>query len=881
MLPLRSLLFMAASLVMGVLLAPGVAEAATSARPAAQGSSSAGGTVVQIGFEGAFQPTGWVPMKVRVSPPGGESGQYLIRVHQRDLDGDYVIYQRTITLTGGMPNQEFWTYFKPQPVRAMGARDASAARENLRVVLCEAGGRELVQLSLGVRLDPLYSSGGNGRGNRLVLSVSEAGGAFFGYEEYRDRVVGLTENIISVGVTPAELPDLKIGYDGVDAVIWQDADPAGLEAGGGERLDALRQWVRGGGKLIVTARSEWQSLEPFSDLLPVTPTGAVELPNLVPLQTMVLQGLASGSTTNGAALGLAWREALAPTRGSAGEVQPTVRYILSEAKVDALVESTFSYEQEAELGGKISGEAPFIARRPEGFGSVSFVAVDFSNPTLRGQPSRPTPGWSLIWDKVLGLGDQPILDPRNDVKDEHEARESRDLGYALLPGSRLAGRSVALVTVALVFFIAYWLIAGPGLYFYLVAKRRTPMSWFFFGAAAVAATFVTLGVVRLILRGPPDLRHLSIARQGPVAPQVVHSEMGLYIPEDGSQRVMIDAGAIGTAPTITAFGIDPEQHEAADRRSNPITYTVNLDPPERTRDMEGAAAVVSIPYRSTLKKLEADWIGNVERGISGEPRLIATAGLCTGRLTNNTGKNLVNVHVAFRHMFRRPTGTLDEIYVVFLPRWLNGESIEGLDGLIAPANPEQPRMKLVARSSSGNQAPPSERERVYGRLSSDWAPYWHSFLRSSPLSVGASAIVDDWPEAVRRTPAMLSFFSLLPPMRRETSGGPDPTRLLRRGARELDLSAAVMAGNMVIIAEADEAPLPLRMNVNGDEVMGAGRIIYQVVLPLDRSEIAKAEEQARQAQLEEEARQRAATQVATQPASQPADAGASTRPLEP
>ena len=94
---------------------------------------------------------------------------------------------------------------------------------------------------------------------------------------------------------------------------------------------------------------------------------------------------------------------------------------------------------------------------------------------------------------------------------------------------------------------------------------------------------------------------------------------------------------------------------------------------------------------------------------------------------------------------------------------------------------------------------------------------------------------------------LISFFSLLPPMRREAAGSADPTRLLRRGARELDLSAAVMAGHMVIVAEAEEVPLPIPMEVDGDKVEGAGRVIYQFVLPIDRSEIARYEQEQRRA----------------------------------
>src|SRR5688500_10452343 len=265
--PMRLLFGLTAVLLLGVAFPPSPAWARPAARPLQPQSTTAGGTAEQIGFGagGAFHPTGWVPMKVRVSPPGAETGVYFIRVHQGDLDGDKVVYQRTVTLTGGMPNQEFWTYFKPQPVRPLDSRNL---RQELRVVLADSDGRELAQLGINKNITPLYSGGDMsmgdaGRGQRLILLVSDpGGGAFPGIGEYGPgNVIGLTESLAPIQVTTNDLPDRMIGYDGVDTIVWQDADPSILLEGGGERMIALRQWIKAGGKLIVSARSQWQTTE--------------------------------------------------------------------------------------------------------------------------------------------------------------------------------------------------------------------------------------------------------------------------------------------------------------------------------------------------------------------------------------------------------------------------------------------------------------------------------------------------------------------------------------------------------------------------------------------------------------------------------------------
>ena len=484
-------------------------------------SNNAGGDVASIGFDGNFHPDGWVPMKVRLTPPGGQSGLYKLRVHQQDLDGDNVVYERSVTLTGGVPNQEFWTYFKPQPVSPLPAADLPLLRERLRVVLADEDGKELAQLAIGRPVTPLDAADGQAdRGQRLALLVADPAGGFLPGNsggEFDSRVVpGYTEQLLPVGVTTNDLPDRAIGYDGVDVVVWQDADPAVLAQGGGERLAALREWVREGGHLVITARAEWQALEAFGDLLPVTPTAADEQPDLAAFLPLL-------DNARGPLPRAQWRQVKGP-----------FRFVVSTPQPDALVEFSFPFgeappppattrstTEPADAAEAVDVQeadrrprAPLLARRPYGFGAVTWLALDLSNRNVAGTGSNRTVGWSTIVARLLGTGDTPILAPSQDEKARYDAREFRDLGGALLPGTKLAGRSVALVTIALVFFIVYWLVAGPGLYFFLASRKRTSLSWFLFGAAAVVATVVTLGVVRLVLSGSAELKHVSLSRQG-------------------------------------------------------------------------------------------------------------------------------------------------------------------------------------------------------------------------------------------------------------------------------------------------------------------------------------------------------------------------------
>ena len=90
--------------------------------------------------------------------------------------------------------------------------------------------------------------------------------------------------------------------------------------------------------------------------------------------------------------------------------------------------------------------------------------------------------------------------------------------------------------------------------------------------------------------------------------------------------------------------------------------------------------------------------------------------------------------------------------------------------------------------------------------------------------------VDDFASLRPDSVPMLSLFNLLPVYRNST--GMSRGDLHRSGARDWDISGAVQAGQLVIIARQDNRALPMPMQIEGDDVPGSGTIIYQFVLPL-------------------------------------------------
>jgi hypothetical protein len=90
---------------------------------------------------------------------------------------------------------------------------------------------------------------------------------------------------------------------------------------------------------------------------------------------------------------------------------------------------------------------------------------------------------------------------------------------------------------------------------------------------------------------------------------------------------------------------------------------------------------------------------------------------------------------------------------------------------------------------------------------------------------------------VPRSVPILSFFDRLRPVRKTDRLAPDRYELLRRGARHMDISPALAAGSLVVLAEARDNALPFPMRVEGSLVSGQGTVFYQFVLPLDESQL--------------------------------------------
>lgn len=831
--------------------------------------AQARGDVQSVGFDNHIRPGCWTPLLVRLTPTTGSPFNGRIEVVQDDLDKDEVIFTRQINLTGNNPNgppldQRFWMYFIPQPNRG----DRETIDDNLnpvdltrmiKVRLCNDSGKELIKLPITTSIRLLDnirggSMSGPPRGRKAVLAVTAR--SRIDASEYQ-AVVGLTEDVgfhsIPESQIPYALPDDVRGYDAIDAILWGDADPLVLTP---DQLTAIEGFVRRGGKMVFvqdTNTNQWQrNGVKFPLLMPVTVQGVEERNDLFTLRKLARANPDSPDPVERDRV-RAWEALKGPFRYAAAEVGP--------GSIVAVWQTDGKGELVRDANGK---PKPYVVRRGVGAGCVTWVAQDLGDKQILGERQTPT-GWTHVWDTIFDWPNEPLPNVRNLTVNEnprlapYSGGTTWELGRSLFKYMDLPSTSAALIGIAVLFVIVYWVAAGPGSYFVLLKKGKASLSWFTFGAIAIGGTALTIGIVKAVLRGAPQLQHVTLVRVAPGEPAAVHSDFGLYIPRDGYQRIELKDAAPNRSSYVTAFNIHPafNQTDLDFPARQPYVVPVK-EVHEGDREVQDPK-VINVPYRSTLKKFQAQWVGNLPVGIEGSVKLGQETPFVQGRLTNKTGRDLRRVYLVLNHPVadtRDPEHPAAVDVVLYVSYWAKDTDLK-LTDLFGPTNQNYAAAYVGAQSQLVDSTSPTAfrafRGFIYpdtrggGSVFANWTDYWYgqNWRRSG---FDNREYTEDDPLNPHSFP-ILSFFNRLPVSRNLLNSNPGPNRsviaqndrvdFLRRGKRDVDLSAAVSAGNLAVIAVSDsrEEKLPFPLEVQGDRVEGKGLVYYQFVLPVDRAAV--------------------------------------------
>lgn len=829
--------------------------------------AQATGQVRELGFQGFYRADCCVPLLVHLDSTTSTAAEYQIQVHQQDLDQDTVVYKRTVTL-GPNAHEDFWVYFLPQPTNGglNGPGGSLPLGDVLKVHLYDKAGKtHVAALPVQAKAADLERAGGGGA-VKLVLAVRGEQANAHG-DEYVNAQ-GTSETVQFISVTPDKLPDNVMGYQAVDAVAWLNANwsadgKSSQPAISPASFSALQQWVRRGGSLAVCQPAERSQLDLLdaADMLPIVArqgVGPTAAPAIQIRTKRDVQHLATIVTENAIGFtreaGLAWE--LLDRPGQAYEVA------WARPRPDAMVDAWVTWDVPADVVER----TPFIARRAYGSGAVTWVAQNLStaalatvpNPAFRRGATPPLPetfattGWPRIWDRVFGWRNQTrtaeeVRGLNDGVKEKgaYAPGTPVDLGAGVIRDMEHSGRSKGYVFVAVLFFIAYWAVAGPLSFFYLARRKKKGLSWSAFGVTALAATVLTVLLVKLLLGGGAEVKHVTVVRMTPDAPAVdgsprfavdAFTRAGVYIPKDGPQAVALPAAPAGAegadrSAAVGPFAIPPAwlRKDTDAGFTDTARYVVDTDP-----TLTGKAPEVDFFFRSTLKKVQAQWSGSVADGILGSAELTPEAtvpggpGTIAGRLTNKLGLTLRNVYVVFSYgRSDANAGRLSAAdRVLFLPKWDDGTVVDLAESWRTAGT--------LAKETPGSSTAVKASINPRGLGDGTWDKFWYAGLPTGYTSND----YDDRSGGNLHALPLMSLVDRVGPFRRPAEGSDARPEPARRGFRDLDVSPLVASGRLVILGQAARSAVPMPLSVNEDRVGGDGTTFYQVALPLGREKLA-------------------------------------------
>ncbi len=378
------------------------------------------GGVTKIGY--------WSPVRIELQ---GEGASMRCRLELETLDGEglRVVYRNrsdaaVLTVSAGEATATF-RYYKP------GRLEAPLT---VRVLEAETD-RVIAEQTVSPRHLPstmsLYVQLGDGVGIERVIPYGS-----------RSSAHGIATRHIA-GTT--SLPDHYLGYDGVDGMLLTTTDLSWLDALSDRQRTALREWVSGGGRLVISAAVSATRL--FGE--------GGELADWSPGEVV---GIRESFETTG----------LMNYSRAAQPLPPRFRAPFAEVKAPA--GRILAYE-----GGGGLGDRPMMIERAIGFGQVVILLIDLEEPEFSQWLGVPR-----LLASMLGIVED---DPGSGQGGSHPVAT---VAYSDIIG-QLRGALDQFSDVVLVRFswiaaliVGYLLIIGPADYFGLKIVRKHHWTWLTF-----------------------------------------------------------------------------------------------------------------------------------------------------------------------------------------------------------------------------------------------------------------------------------------------------------------------------------------------------------------------------------------------------------------
>ncbi len=612
-------------------------------------------------------------------------------------------------------------------------------------------------------------------------------------------------------LSPSELPQEWQGLEAVDAIVWDDADPSELSA---RQIEMLFEWVRHGGRLLITGGSRnWQALaaSQMAQHLPVSIKGLSTVREVQEFTRDIVRNEAMSRTLSRKYAKVGIGRCDMTGRSGAISIPADTRGLSPIAYRMLLGRGTLTF-----VGASLRDLLPAparVARSLAAEGPISDAAKEELDE------------FRQTCDRIIAMNFLAL--PKPVVTQTHFLMGRSNLFDIAASTIGYKGLGFAFLMFALFFAVVY-LLTASGSYFYLRRRDWQQHSWSAFAVISLAGTLI--GVVMVwSLRG---------------------------ITTKVRQTTIVDAKAgEDTAHAYCLFGVKTPDHTRLDLRL-PSSYAVD-DPRYRSgviralpastasesgistfvaadnyRSSRGGTFLEDVPVRATLKEFTGRWSGSIDGTLDARLVVGAEERDRFGRgsfIHNNTGTRLENCFVLEGAQEIAGEGGM------ILTRCLSLGTLEksGPESMIEgdalnrrlyflPPNPRAPDEPL--KPISGDQL---QIDRHIRSWRSQLGQPLSASSQGGPIAVQAGSLSVDQEYF---SLLLLSVFDLI-----QTDGN-ERLELSRSHGRMLDCSHAITRSTAVLIGYSRDPP-PALLEINGVRRKPERSItIYRFVIPVERPE---------------------------------------------
>nr|MBI2903645.1 hypothetical protein [Chloroflexota bacterium] len=381
--------------------------------------------IVRAGYDGYAKENQWIPVRITLTNSGPDVDG-AVKISAARSNGSALDFVRPVELPSGARKEVFMYVAAEGYVSNLG--------------VSYAAGKQIYG-SASIKFRQVSA-------NDLLYGVVAASPSAFNVLATVDPANGQA-HVAQLALD--DLPPVAEAWKALDVLVVSDADTGPMTDG---QKAALKAWVSGGGRLVVTGGPNWQkTVAGLADLLPVQPSGTETVNGLEALAVY-----ANEAAPTGAAI------------AAVGTVRPGAQVLVT--------------------GGLLTGQ-------PLGYGIVFFLAMD---PALA--PLKSWAGMEGVYRALLSVSDE-----RPGWANQY--RNWYNGGEAV---STIPGVSLPHVLQIMVFLGGYVLAIGPLNYLILRRLKRREWAWVTVPVLVVLFTGITY-TAGFSLRGTrPTLHRLAVAQ---------------------------------------------------------------------------------------------------------------------------------------------------------------------------------------------------------------------------------------------------------------------------------------------------------------------------------------------------------------------------------